>query len=184
MRDRLRVPSMIFRYTRGPPNWYRRSIGLGIFSQVIVSTTSEIGSLRVTWNAYIIVSLSGTVISIHEAPNYDTPKGDDAEMLRRTEELRNMRKNTHDLLSQLSKIGIEKYKFRVASQKGVRSDLTKTTSRHPASRTRTTVMESSQAVEASANLFYYLFEDYTAPTLFLSNSSVTLGKLVRNDHKP
>lgn len=121
----------------------------------------------------------GTVISIHEAPNYDSPKGDDAEMLRRTEELRNMRKNTHDLLSQLSKIGIDQYKFRVASQKGVRSDLTKTTVRHPASRTRTTVMESSQAVEASANLFYYLFEDYTAPTSFLSNSSVTLGKLVR-----
>lgn len=129
-------------------------------------------------------SLSGTVISIHEAPNYCSPRGDDAELLRRTEELSNMRKNTHDLLSQLSKIGIEKYKYRVASQKGVRSDLTNTTSRHATSRARTTVMESSQAVEASANLFYYLFEDYTAPTSFLSNSSVTLGRLVRRTLHP
>lgn len=128
------------------------------------------------WAWYILTS-DCTVISIHEAPNYSSPKGDDAELLRRTEELSNMRKNTHDLLSQLSKIGIEKYKYRVASQKGVRSDLTNTTSRHATSRARTTVMESSQAVEASANLFYYLFEDYTAPTSFLSNSSVTLGRL-------
>ncbi|KUI66233.1 hypothetical protein VM1G_02043 [Cytospora mali] len=130
------------------------------------------------WAWYILTS-DCTVISIHETPNYDAgSKGDDAEALRRrTEELRNMRKNTHDLLSQLSKIGIRKYEYRVASQKGVRSDLAKTTSRHPASRTRTTVMESSEAVDASANLFYYLFEDYTAPTSFLSNSSVTLSKL-------
>ncbi|ROW11241.1 hypothetical protein VMCG_01402 [Cytospora schulzeri] len=128
------------------------------------------------WAWYILTS-DCTVISIHEAPNYTNPKGDDADVLRRTEELRNMRKNTHDLLSQLSRIGIEKYKYRVASQKGVRSDLANTTSRHAASRARTTVTESSQAVEASANLFYYLFEDYTAPTSFLSNSSVTLGKL-------
>ncbi|KUI57243.1 hypothetical protein VP1G_04493 [Cytospora mali] len=129
------------------------------------------------WAWYILTS-DCTVISIHEAPHFDSSKGDDADALRRrSEELRNMRKNTHDLLSQLSKIGIRKYEYRVASQKGVRSDLAKTTSRHPASRTRTTVMESSEAVDASANLFYYLFEDYTAPTSFLSNSSVTLSKL-------
>lgn len=119
------------------------------------------------------------MISIHEAPNYDSSKGDDTQPARRTEELKNMRKNTRDLLSQLSKIGIDQYRFRVASQKGVRSDLARTTSRHPASRARTTAMESSQAVEASANLFYYLFEDYTAPTSFLSSSSITLSKMVR-----
>lgn len=131
---------------------------------------------------YTYDSILGTVISIHEAPNYDTSKGGDEEALRRSEELRNMRKNTHDLLSQLSKIGMEKYKFRVASQKGVRSDLVKTGKHHhhyPATRSRTTVMESSEAVDASANLFYYLFEDYTAPTSFLASSSVTLSKLVR-----
>ena len=128
---------------------------------------------------YLYLTLLGTVISIHEAPNYVKSKDGDAEGPRKDEELRNMRKNTHDLLSQLSKHGMEKYAYRVASQKGVRSDLAKTTSGDPTTISRTTVMESSQAVDASANLFYYLFEDYTAPTSFLANSSETLSRLVR-----
>ncbi|ROW18067.1 hypothetical protein VPNG_00310 [Cytospora leucostoma] len=127
--------------------------------------------------AWHILTSDCTVISIHEAPNYGSPKGGDGEAYRRTE-LRNMRKNTYDLLSQLSTNGIEKYKFRVASQKGVRSDLGPNMTGHDvASRTRTTVLESSEPVDASANLFYYLFEDYTAPTSFLASSSITLSKL-------
>lgn len=124
------------------------------------------------------------MISIHEAPNYGSPEEGDGEAYRRTE-LRNMRKNTLDLLSQLSTYGIDKYKFRVSSQKGVRSDLgPKMTGHNAASRTRTTVVESSQPVDASANLFYYLFEDYTAPTSFLASSSFTLSELVRGSPKP
>lgn len=124
------------------------------------------------------------MISIHEAPNYGSPEEGDGEAYRRTE-LRNMRKNILDLLSQLSTHGIDKYKFRVSSQKGVRSDLgPKMTGHNAASRTRTTVVESSQPVDASANLFYYLFEDYTAPTSFLASSSFTLSELVRGSPKP
>ncbi|KAK7737421.1 hypothetical protein SLS53_006494 [Cytospora paraplurivora] len=136
------------------------------------------GLLQKTYNYTTIdQGTDCTVISIHEAPNYGSPKGGDGEAYRRTE-LRNMRKNTHDLLSQLSKYGIEKYRFRVASQKGVRSDMgPKMTGHNAASRTRTTVVESSEPVDASANLFYYLFEDYTAPTSFLASSSITLSKL-------
>lgn len=121
----------------------------------------------------------GTVISIHETPNYENPKRKDVDFLKwRTEELRNMRKNTLDLLYQLSIPGMRHYRHRVSSQKGVRSDLLKTFHRGPLPTARTTFAESSLAVDASANLFFYLFEDYTAATSILSTSNDVLAKLV------
>lgn len=89
-----------------------------------------------------------------------------------------MRKNTLDLLYQLSIPGMSHYRHRVSSQKGVRSDLFSTSSRGPLPTARTTVVESSLAVDASANLFFYLFEDYTAATSILSTSNDVLAKLV------
>lgn len=90
----------------------------------------------------------------------------------------NMRKNTRDLLYQLSKPGMKKYINRVSAQKGVRSDLLKTAHRGPLPTARSTVLESSLTVDASANLFYYLFEDYTAATSILSLSDDVLARLV------
>lgn len=119
------------------------------------------------------------MISIHENPNYGIPKKKDVDVQQwKAEELRNMRKNTRDLLHQLSKPGMAKYVNRVSAQKGVRSDLLKTGHRGPLPTVRTTAFESSLTVDASANLFYYLFEDYTAATSILSLSDDVLARLV------
>lgn len=131
------------------------------------------------------------MISIHENPNYELPKRKDVNIPQwKAEELRNMRKNTRDLLHQLSKPGMKKYINRVSAQKGVRSDLLKTIHRGPLPIARTAALESSLTVDASANLFYYLFEDYTAATSILSLSDDVLARLVssllvkRIAHKP
>lgn len=129
-------------------------------------------------SAYLLILL-GTVISIHETPNFDVPRRKDVNSLAwKAEELKNMRKNTYDLLSQLSEPGMKKYQYRTMSQKGVRSDLKKQhrySGSFPAA--RTTVAESSIIVDASANLFFYLFEDYSAATKILSQSNVMLAQL-------
>lgn len=119
------------------------------------------------------------MISIHETPNYEIPRKKDVDLqVWKAEELRNMRKNTRDLLCQLSKPGMRHYINRVSAQKGVRSDLLKTIHRGPLPAARTTALESSLTVDASANLFYYLFEDYTAATSILSLSDDVLARLV------
>lgn len=119
------------------------------------------------------------MISIHETPIYENPKTKDADVQAcKAEELRNMRKNTRDLLHQLSKPGMKKYVNRVSAQKGVRSDLLKIGHRGPLPAARTTALDSSTNVDTSANLFYYLFEDYTAATSILSLSDDVLARLV------
>lgn len=122
------------------------------------------------------------MISIHETPNFEIPsrKGVDS-LAWKAEELNNMRKNTYDLLSQLSLPGMDKYQYRTMSQKGVRSDLgLRRQHSHSASfpAARSTVAESSIVVDASSNLFFYLFEDYSAATKILSQSNMMLAQLV------
>lgn len=119
------------------------------------------------------------MISFHETPNYEDLKSStvDAEKWKALE-LESMRKNIKDLLHQLSIHGIEAYKTRVSASKGVRSDLLSTTRRGPLPMARTVVSESSLTVDASANLFYYLFEDYSAATSILSRSNSILARLV------
>lgn len=95
------------------------------------------------------------------------------------DELQSMRKNTRALLSQLSTIGIEEFQLRISSQKGVRSDLKPRAERGAVPTARTTVKESEADVDGSANLFYYLFEDYSAGISILKDSSKTLSRLVR-----
>lgn len=95
------------------------------------------------------------------------------------DELQSMRKNTSALLSQLSAIGIQKYLLRISASKGVRSDLKPRTERGTVPGARTTVKESEADVDGSANLFFYLFEDYSAGISILKDSSTTLSRLVR-----
>lgn len=124
---------------------------------------------------------TGTVISFHETPNYEHHKGKGGgvpEEVWMALELENMRKNTRDLLHQLSIHGMQSYKTRVSSSKGVRSDLLSAKPRGSLPTARATVLESSLTVDASANLFYYLFEDYTAATSILSKSNRILAGLV------
>lgn len=158
-----------------PPTSCRQSTGLGTFSRTRVSERLFPGpSFEVK---LAILTEIGTVISIHETPNYEPPRRKDP-LTWRAEELKNMRKNTLDLLFQLSIPGMEHYRHRVSSQKGVRSDLLKPSHRGSLPRARTTIVEPSVAVDASSNLFFYLFEDYTAATSILSTSNDVLAKLV------
>lgn len=97
------------------------------------------------------------------------------------DELQSMRKNTRALLSQLSTIGITEYLRKISAQKGVRSDLKPRTERGSVPAARTTVRESEADVDGSANLFFYLFEDYSAGISILKDSSMTLNRLVRSN---
>ncbi|KAK7739325.1 hypothetical protein SLS63_001668 [Diaporthe eres] len=134
------------------------------------------------WAWYILTS-DHTVISIQEAPVYlDIPKGINVDHSKlRLDELQSMRKNTRALLSQLSTIGIQEYLLRISSSKGVRSDLKPRAERGSVPAARTTVKESEADVDGSANLFYYLFEDYSAGISILKDSSMTLRGLDRHN---
>ncbi|KAL1865480.1 hypothetical protein Daus18300_007125 [Diaporthe australafricana] len=131
------------------------------------------------WAWYILTS-DHTVISIQEGPAYlEIPKDIkiDHQKLQR-DELQSMRKNTSSLLSQLSTIGIKESLTRISSFKGVRSDLKpRNGQRGSVPAARTTVKESEADVDGSANLFYYLFEDYSAGISILKDSSMTLSRL-------
>ncbi|KAH8788445.1 hypothetical protein F5883DRAFT_5394 [Diaporthe sp. PMI_573] len=130
------------------------------------------------WAWYILTS-DHTVISIQESPVYlEIPKGIKVDQPKlRMEELQSMRKNTRALLSQLSAIGIIEYLRKISSQKGVRSDLKPRAERGSVPAARTTVKESEADVDGSANLFFYLFEDYSAGISILKDSSMTLSRL-------
>ncbi|KAJ0121764.1 hypothetical protein J7T55_008931 [Diaporthe amygdali] len=123
------------------------------------------------WAWYILTS--------DQAPVYlEIPKGVKVDHDRlQKDELQSMRKNTSALLSQLSAIGIQKYLLRISASKGVRSDLKPRTERGTVPGARTTVKESEADVDGSANLFFYLFEDYSAGISILKDSSTTLSRL-------
>lgn len=115
-----------------------------------------------------------TVISIHEAPNLETPpKGEDARIWQ-TKELEYMRYNTLAVLKQLSKIGIEKNKDNALSLKAIREPLGRIAS--PPTRSSTVVH--NVAAAGSSNLFYYLFEDTLAVVGVLGESKAVLENLV------
>lgn len=133
--------------------------------------------------ATVLLTPPDTVISIQETPVFlEIPKGIKVNQAKlQQEELQSMRKNTRALLSQLSTIGIREYLVRISSQKGVRSDLKPRAERGSVPSGRTTVKESEADVDGSANLFYYLFEDYSAGISILKDSSMTLSRLVRTN---
>lgn len=77
-----------------------------------------------------------------------------------------MRSNTLSVLCQLSKHGIADFTDRLVSFKRVRQALSVTEPR------------AKVACEGSSNLFYYLFEDYSAAMPVLKTSKLQLEHLV------
>jgi hypothetical protein len=118
---------------------------------------------------------TNTVISIHEAPNYETPSGGIDEKIWQSRELKSMRVNTIAVLEQLSQKGMEKYKERFFLLKGIREP----TRTDRLRRTTTTVLPEKQTETAATNLFYYLFEDYSAVMPVLDNSDRVVKDLTR-----
>lgn len=78
------------------------------------------------------------------------------------------------VLRQLSKIGLEKDKSNYMQLTSVRKPLMANVNQHG----RTAVPEERAALEGSSNLFYYLFEDYTAAYSILQDSKTRLEELV------
>ncbi|CAJ2513303.1 Uu.00g014220.m01.CDS01 [Anthostomella pinea] len=110
-----------------------------------------------------------TLLSIHEKPSFEpTPEKED-EQTWQSDELKNIRANTLDVLLQLSQKGFDLYKRKPLSQNSVRRPLYKWLSSKPDLTRQETGMSFaskgepvSLADEGTSNLFYYLFEDYVA----------------------
>ncbi|KAB5579924.1 hypothetical protein GE09DRAFT_1080230 [Coniochaeta sp. 2T2.1] len=115
---------------------------------------------------------TNTVVSIHEAPNYSRPpKGVDPADYQ-SDELENIRKNTVAVLEQLSFIGSSKYTHNLFQLKSIREPHKIDTSE----RSSTMVPPENATETAASNLFYYLFEDYSAVAPVLNNS----GQMLKN----
>ncbi|OIW34513.1 hypothetical protein CONLIGDRAFT_675485 [Coniochaeta ligniaria NRRL 30616] len=114
--------------------------------------------------------ITDTVISIHEAPNYES---DDATW--QAKELLNMRRNTIAVLEQLSDIGIKKYNGDIFLLKAIRE-----AEKQDSSKRSITMVPPDKVIEtAASNLFYYLFEDYQAVMPVLKNSGDMIKDLTR-----
>jgi len=87
-----------------------------------------------------------------------------------------MRTNTIAVLEQLSSRGIAKYSERFFLLKGVREEPAKPDRLR---RTTTTVLPEKVTETAATNLFYYLFEDYSAVMPVLDNSRRMVKDLTR-----
>lgn len=129
------------------------------------------------WAWYALCSdaqTTNTVISVQEAPNYSTPpKGVPREEFQAAE-LRNMRNNTIAVLEQLSDIGISKHNGNLFLLKAIReSEKADSSERSP-----TSVPSNKVTEVAASNLFYYLFEDYSAMPV-LDNSKRILEDITR-----
>lgn len=118
--------------------------------------------------------MADTVISFHEAATYDAvPEGENIHRWRQ-DELKYMRSNTLKVLKQLSKNASQKEKIAFTQLSNVRFSL-RDDADNPA----------ALGVEGSSNLFYYLFEDYSAAVDIVNSSKKTLEslrKVVLSDH--
>jgi hypothetical protein len=128
------------------------------------------------WYAlYADEKTTNTVISIHEVPNYTTPSKGVATTTWQTAELQSMRTNTIAVLEQLSNIGIAKHDGNLFLLKAIReSEKADSSERSP-----TAVPDDKIADVAASNLFYYLFEDYSAVMPVLYNSRRMLEGITR-----
>ncbi|TQN71652.1 hypothetical protein CSHISOI_03871 [Colletotrichum shisoi] len=111
--------------------------------------------------SWLTLCSDSVVISFHETPPTEQPG---REYWAR-DELQSMRSNTLSVLCQLSKHGIADFTDRLVSFKRVRQALSITEPR------------SKAACEGSSNLFYYLFEDYSAAMPVLKTSKLQLEHL-------
>ncbi len=109
-----------------------------------------------------------TVLSFHEKAYYSIPRSEDAVQWKK-QELESMRSNTVKALRQLSKFGLKADQHKFMQLTSVRQP-DEVPGQHPMSEART--------LECSSNLFYYLFEDYSASFDILNNSKAALGDIV------
>ena len=101
----------------------------------------------------------------------DIPAGADRDAWRE-EELANTRWNTLKVLRQLSVCGLAEDKFKIMEMTSIRYPLMQ--GKHG----ETAIAEEHHAIEGSSNLFYYLFEDYSAAVRILNSSKKALEHLV------
>ncbi|CCF46531.1 ADP-ribosylation factor [Colletotrichum higginsianum] len=111
--------------------------------------------------SWLTLCSDSVVISFHETPPTEQPGREDWAR----DELQSMRSNTLSVLCQLSKHGIADFTDRLVSFKRVRQALSVTEPR------------AKVACEGSSNLFYYLFEDYSAAMPVLKTSKLQLEHL-------
>lgn len=146
-------------------------------------TEKDVPEVRIVppkhWSWYALCSNNtgpDTVISFHEAPNYETPpKGvQDPERWKQME-MKNIRSNTVAVMEQLSSIGISKYKENILLLKSIREHLGG--SANSGGRSATSVTAERLKEVGASNLFYYLFEDYSAAVSVLNGSKSILGDL-------
>jgi Mg2+ and Co2+ transporter CorA len=131
--------------------------------------------------SWLTLTSDCTVLSFHDAPDYETPpEGQDPDAWR-AEELKNMRSNTLAVLLQLSRHGSERS---ILSIKAVRphpkQDQTAATLTLGLRRASSVVdLDGVVSMEGSSNLFYYLFEDYTAAVPILKGTRKLLDDMTR-----
>ena len=114
-------------------------------------------------------------MTFHETASYDDVSDIPAGVSHtnwREEELNNIRWNTLKVLRQLSHCGLKEDEYKIMEMTAVRRPLMKV--RHG----ETAMPESDHPIEGSSNLFYYLFEDYSAAVSILNSSKKALEQLV------
>ena len=115
------------------------------------------------------------MLSFHEAASYDEDDKIPAAENRkkwREEELKNIRWNTLKVLRQLSSCGLKEDKDNLQEMTSIRAPLMQTY------QGKTIIPENHHPVEGSSNLFYYLFEDYSAAVRILNSSKKAVERLV------
>ncbi|KJR85274.1 uncharacterized protein SPSK_08677 [Sporothrix schenckii 1099-18] len=119
------------------------------------------------WSWFVLCD-DHTVICFHEAAYYEkTPKFADRRAWE-TEELGHMRSNTLKVFRQLSKWGLKEDQHKFSQLTSVRQ---------PGRRGPRPDSAAAQGVEGASNLFYYLFEDYTAAFDVLNSSKAALDDI-------
>ncbi|CAK7222676.1 hypothetical protein SBRCBS47491_004940 [Sporothrix bragantina] len=124
------------------------------------------------WSWFVLCE-DHTVISFHEAAHYsEVPKSENRDTWE-TEELKSMRSNTFKVFCQLSACGLGDEYHEFAQLTSVRQF----------GKSRPQGSSDVEGVEGSSNLFYYLFEDYSAAIDILIGSKLALdnisGKILR-----
>ncbi|KAI0012931.1 hypothetical protein F4779DRAFT_614091 [Xylariaceae sp. FL0662B] len=145
---------------------------------------------------WLVLCNDCTVLSIHEAPVFESAPEKESEQAWQAEELRHIRANTLDVLLQLSKCGYDLFRNNPLSQSSIRETLSseagEATDRPELSRNQTGMSYASNgepanlANEGTSNLFYYLFEDYVAAGPLKIAERRLKGmthKILRNTHR-
>ena len=114
-------------------------------------------------------------MTFHEAASFDDDDDIPEDANReewRAAQLANIRWNTLKVLRQLSQCGLKEDQYKIMELTSVRAPLMK--GKHG----ETSIPDDDQPIEGSSNLFYYLFEDYSAAVRILNSSKKALEHLV------